>query len=167
MGGEIKYAVFTTSMGWVGVAGSSKGLLRIALPQHSAKQARHLLGEGLNCAVLSPDLYDDLIQRLRIYLDGGKVNFPDELDLSGATHFQRRVWDATRLIPCGETRSYAWVAQQVGKPGAARAVGQALARNPLPIIIPCHRVITSDGKLGGFSGGVGMKKALLNLEALA
>ncbi|MBA7627251.1 Methylated-DNA--protein-cysteine methyltransferase [subsurface metagenome] len=167
MGGEIKYAVFTTSMGWVGVSGSDKGLLCIALPQRSAQQARHLLGEGLNCAVRSGDCFGVLISRLQTYFDGGKATFPDELDLSRATPFQRRVWEATRLIPYGETRSYAWVAQQVDEPGAARAAGQALARNPLPIIIPCHRVIASDGKLGGFSDGVEMKRRLLRLEASA
>ncbi len=167
MDGEIKYAVFTTSMGWVGVSGSDKGLLCIALPQRSAQQARHLLGEGLNCAVRSGDCFGDLIGRLQTYFDGGKTTFPDELDLSRATLFQRRVWEATRLIPYGETRSYAWVAQQVGKSRAARAVGQALAKNPLPVIIPCHRVIASGGKLGGFSDGVEMKRRLLHLEASA
>ena len=165
MGGEIKYAVFTTSMGWVGVSGSDKGLLCIALPQLSAQQARRLLGEDLNCAVRSGDCFDDLIGRLQAYFDGGKATFSDELGLSRATPFQRRVWEAARLIPYGETRSYAWVAQQVGKSGAARAAGQALAKNPLPVIIPCHRVIASDGKLGGFSDGVEMKRQLLHLEA--
>ena len=167
MGGEIKYTVFTTSMGWVGVSGSDKGLLCIALPQRSAQQACYLLGEGLNCAVRSGDCFGDLIGRLQTYFDGGKATFSDELDLSGATPFQRRVWEVTRLIPYGETRGYAWVAQRVGRPGAARAVGQALGRNPLPIIIPCHRVITSDGRLGGFSDGVEMKRRLLRLEASA
>ncbi|GAI87660.1 unnamed protein product, partial [marine sediment metagenome] len=76
-------------------------------------------------------------------------------------------WEETRLIPYGETRSYAWVAKQVGKPKAARAVGQAMGSNPLPIIIPCHRVITSNGKLGGFGGGLEMKRQLLSLEAVA
>ncbi len=167
MGGEIKYAVFATSMGWVGVLGSDKGLLCIALPQRSAKQARHLLGESLDCAVRPGDCFGDLIGRLQTYFNGGKVTFSDELDLSRATPFQRRVWEVTRLIPCGETRSYAWVAKQVGRPRAARAVGQAMARNSLPIIIPCHRVLTSDGKLGGFSDGVEMKRRLLRLEASA
>jgi len=77
------------------------------------------------------------------------------------------VWQATRLIPYGETRSYLWVAVQIGKPGAARAVGQALGRNPLPVIIPCHRVIASDGGLGGFTGGLVMKRRLLELETSA
>jgi methylated-DNA-[protein]-cysteine S-methyltransferase len=107
------------------------------------------------------------MERFKTYFKGGKMAFPDQLDLSGATPFQRKVWEITRLIPYGETRSYTWVAEQVNKPRAARAVGQALARNPLPIIIPCHRVVTIEGKLGGFSGGVEIKKRLLNLESSA
>ncbi len=107
------------------------------------------------------------MERLRNYFGGHKVNFPDELDLSQATPFQREVWEITRLIPYGETRSYTWVAEQMGRPRALRAVGQALGRNPLPIIIPCHRVLTIDGKLGGYSGGLEMKKYLLSLEATA
>jgi len=84
--------------------------------------------------------------------------------LAGTTRFQQNVWRMVRNIPCGETRSYGWVAKQLGLPRAARAVGQALARNPVPIVIPCHRVIGSDGNLGGFGGGVKIKKFLLHLE---
>ena len=92
------------------------------------------------------------------------MDFPDKLDLARATRFQQDVWQITRTIPYGETRSYAWVAGQLGLPMAVRAVGQALARNPLPIIIPCHRVVGSHGGLGGFRGGLEMKRHLLNLE---
>jgi len=112
-------------------------------------------------------LFEDLVARLRTYFSGHKVSFPDQLDLSGATPFQRQVWEKTRLIPFGETRSYSWVAEQIKQPGAVRAVGQALGRNPLPIIIPCHRVITADGKPGGYTGGLEMKRFLLRLEAIA
>ena len=107
------------------------------------------------------------MERLRIYFGGHKATFPDELDLSRATPFQRKVWEVTALISYGETRSYAWVAEQMGKPRASRAVGQALGKNPLPIIIPCHRVLSSDGKLGGYSGGLEMKRHFLSLEASA
>ncbi|HJM36537.1 MAG: hypothetical protein CL877_04645 [Dehalococcoidales bacterium] len=106
----------------------------------------------------------DLIKRLNPCFSGVQVAFPDELDLGTATLFQRRVWETTQLIPYGETRSYRWVAEHMGQPTAARAVGQALAKNPLPIIIPCHRVVTNNGKLGGFSGGPKMKRYLLRLE---
>jgi len=125
------------------------------------------LGEQIKHAARSPSLFDDLIKRLRIYFGGGIVGFPDKLDLEEASPFQRRVWAVTRLIPYGNTRSYKWVAEQIGKPGASRGAGQALSKNPLPIIIPCHRVVKADGRLGGFGGGLEMKRRLLNLEASA
>lgn len=164
--GELKYITFDTDMGWVGILSSAKGLRCTTLPQPSAQEAQHLLG-NINDATWALHSFGNLIQRFRIYCSGQRVTFPDQLDLPGATAFQRRVWEITRLIPYGETRSYAWVAQQIGQPRAVRAVGQALGKNPLPIIIPCHRVITSNGKLGGFGGGVEMKKHLLSLEAAA
>lgn len=166
-GGELAYAAFRIDTDWMGVLGSPRGLLRTTLPQRSLQEVHQLLGDSVNCATNSPHLFGDLVGRLRVYFSGHKIDFPDELDLSGATSFQREVWEKTRLIPYGETRCYSWVAEQSGKPGAARAVGQALARNPLPIIIPCHRVVASDGKLGGYTGGGGMKRYLLSLEASA
>jgi len=161
---ELKYITLNTNMGWVGILASATGLRCTTLPQPSAQEAQYLLG-NTNDVTWAPHSFDNLIQRFRIYFGGHRVTFPDQLDLSEATTFQRQVWEITRLIPYGETRSYAWVAEQIGQPRAVRAVGQALGKNPLPIIIPCHRVIASDGKLGGFSGGVKMKKRLLSLEA--
>ncbi len=165
MSGELKYITFNTDMGWVGILASAQGLLDTTSPQRSAQEARQLLGDSVNQATWSPRLFDALMERLKVYFSGGKATFPDELDLSGATPFQREVWEAPRLIPYGETRSYLWVAEQIKKPGAARAVGQALGRNPLAIIVPCHRVVASDGGLGGFGGGLEVKKHLLYLEA--
>jgi len=162
---ELKYITFNTDAGWIGVLGSTKGLLRTTLPQHLVEEAERLLGIGINRAAWSPDYFENLIERLRAYFNGEGVTFPDELDHSGATPFQREVWEITRLIPYGETRSYSWVAEQMKKPKATRAVGQTLGRNPVPIIVPCHRVLTSGGKLGGFGGGVDMKQYLLSLEA--
>ena len=167
MTGELKYITFNTDAGWLGILGSAKGLLSTTLPQHSAEEALQRLGDDINQAVWSPRQFEDLVERFKIYFSGHRVAFPDELDLSRATPFQREVWEVTRLIPYGETRSYGWVAEQIKKPRAVRAVGQALGKNPLPIIIPCHRVITSDGKLGGFSEGLEMKRFLLRLETSA
>jgi methylated-DNA-[protein]-cysteine S-methyltransferase len=152
-------------MGWVGMLASAKGLLGTTLPQRSAQEACQLLGDSVSHAIWSPHLFKDLMERLKVYFSGHRTTFPDKLNLSRATHFQREVWEITRLIPYGETRSYAWVAEQIKKPQAVRAVGQALGKNPLPIIVPCHRVVASNGKLGGFSGGVEMKRYLLSLEA--
>jgi methylated-DNA-[protein]-cysteine S-methyltransferase len=165
MAGELKYLIFNTDRGWVGVLGSNSGLLRTTLPQPSAQEAEQILGDRVKDAIRSENFFADLPKRLRTYFAGQRATFPDEPDLSPATAFQRQVWQLTRLIPYGETRSYSWVAEQLGKTGAVRAVGQALGQNPLPIIVPCHRVVASNGKLGGYSGGVEMKRYLLHQEA--
>ena len=143
---------------------SAKGLVSTTLPQRTAEQAFQLLGSEALQASLAPSFFDNLIKRFKAYFSGHQVEFPDKLDLSGATSFQRRVWEITRNIPYGEKRSYLWVAIQIGKRRAARAVGQALGKNPLPIIVPCHRVVTSDGGLGGFTGGRELKRYLVRLE---
>lgn len=103
---------------------------------------------------------------LAAYLDGTRSWFSVPVDLSAVAPFQRRVLDAAAAIPFGETRPYAWIAAQTGSPGAVRAVGTALGRNPVPLLVPCHRVLRSDGALGGYSLGAGpsLKAALLALE---
>ena len=90
MTGELKYIVFNTNMGWVGILGSDKGLLRTTLPQHSAREARRLLGSGVNHAARSHNLFDGLMEHFKTYFRGGKIIFPDELDLSGAPLFSVR-----------------------------------------------------------------------------
>jgi methylated-DNA-[protein]-cysteine S-methyltransferase len=165
MKNELYYTVFGTRAGRVGILGSKKGLRRTTLPQASRQAVCGLLGDCLKEASEEPGRFTDLVERLQAYFSGYRTAFPDELDLTAATPFQRAVWEVTRLIPYGETRSYAWTAATAGKSGAARAAGQALARNPLPIIVPCHRVLAADGGLGGFTGGLKMKESLLRLEA--
>jgi O-6-methylguanine DNA methyltransferase len=86
------------------------------------------------------------------------------LDLSSGTEFQRRVWNALLRIPSGQTKSYSQVAQSIGQPGAVRAVGQACGANPIPVVIPCHRVLAAGGKIGGFSSGLDWKRKLLARE---
>ncbi len=161
---KLFYAVFNTARGWVGILASSKGLLSVTLPQPTKQRAFDSLGQREGQAELSPDTLKSTIERLQSYYSGKKTSFPDKLDFSFATPFQKRVWKATRLIPYGETRSYGWVAKQIGQPLAARAVGQAVGRNPFLIVVPCHRVIASDGGLGGFGGDLEAKQALLELE---
>ena len=105
-----------------------------------------------------------LTQLLQRYAAGKRVVFAVPVDLSVGTEFQRKVWRVLATIPYGETRSYAWVARAIGQPRAARAVGAACGANPVPLIIPCHRVVASDGSLGGFNAGLKWKKRLLRLE---
>ena len=108
-----------------------------------------------------------LQRQLRQYASGKNVRWSVPLDLSAGTAFQQAVWRALCRIPYGETRSYAWVAQQIKRPRATRAVGAACGANPVPVIVPCHRVIASNGSLGGFSCGLAWKKRLLGLEKSA
>jgi methylated-DNA-[protein]-cysteine S-methyltransferase len=148
-----------TPLGTVGVSFSGKGITEIELPQ-AGKGRRG----GQVAAICGPSVERKAAKLLRKYFSGKRVTFDVPLDLQQATAFQRAVWKAAAAIPYGETRSYAWIARRIGRPKAARAVGQALGANPVPVIIPCHRVISSSGALGGFSGGLGMKERLLRLE---
>ena len=103
-------------------------------------------------------------KELRSYLRGRSRSFSTPCDLRGLPAFTHAVLKAATQIPYGEVRSYRWLAQRLGKPKAARAVGNALARNPIPIIIPCHRVVRSNGTIGGYALGTGLKKRLLEME---
>ena len=112
------------------------------------------------------DFFADIVSRIGRYSEGDLSALDDiELDLEGAPPFFRAAWQACRSIPAGETRSYRWLAAEAGNPQAMRAAGQAMARNRFPLIIPCHRVISSDGGLGGYGGGgLGVKAKLLQME---
>lgn len=107
---------------------------------------------------------DSLRGELEAYFDGGLREFKQNVSFISGTEFERQVWLALSEIPYGETRTYKWMAEQVGRPRGSRAVGQALKKNPIPIVIPCHRVIESDGKLGGFALGQDIKRRLLQME---
>jgi methylated-DNA-[protein]-cysteine S-methyltransferase len=105
-----------------------------------------------------------LTKELQEYFATGREKFTQPVTFLSGTDFEKAVWHALTEIPFGETRTYKGLAQKIGKPNASRAVGQALGRNPLPIIIPCHRIIESDGALGGYSGGTDIKRRLLDME---
>jgi len=167
----ITTAVFRTALGWVGVAATEQGICRIVLPKKDkAAVERELRGSEL--AVRSSEEYNSsnplivkkTVKLLQRYFSGESVSFDLPLDLRYYTPFQQAVWKAAAAIPSGETQSYAWIAKRIRNPKASRAVGQALGANPVPVIIPCHRVISAAGTMGGFSGGIGMKKRLLELE---
>jgi methylated-DNA-[protein]-cysteine S-methyltransferase len=118
-------------------------------------------------AVFSDDVPERLLLELQEYFDGTRMTFTYSPEISRRSSFQRKVLEAASRIAYGEKRTYAWLAEQAGSPAAARAAGQVMASNPVPIIIPCHRVIASSGKLGGFAGGLralDLKKFLLELE---
>lgn len=103
-------------------------------------------------------------KQLSDYFSGRLRDFKQKTVFLHGTDFEHSVWLCIKDIPYGETRTYKWVAERIGKPNAFRAVGQALGKNPMPIVLPCHRVIESDGSLGGYSGGIDIKRRLLDLE---
>lgn len=107
--------------------------------------------------------FADTVEQLSAYFAGDLMEFDVDLALSG-TDFQRRVWSALRTIPYGQTCSYGQIAEQIGSPGGSRAVGLANGRNPVAIIVPCHRVIGAGGAMTGYGGGIDRKRALLDLE---
>ncbi len=155
-----------TAFGWVGIAWSEQGLVALTLPKPTEAEALSQLpasSESTPEAAPGLDL-DVLTDKLRRYFEGEVVTFDEPLDPTIGTAFQQRVWTLTRAIPRGETRTYGHVARKAGSPGAARAVGQSMARNPWPIIVPCHRVLGSDGSLTGFGGGLNMKRRMLEME---
>lgn len=161
---QLTYSAIITKLGWIAIMVSGKGLFATTLPQRSEEHALMALGQAIFGAARNDRGLGDIASRLEAYAEGKQVAFSDKLDLSAGTPFQQRVWETTRRIPYGETKTYLWVARQIKRPRAARAVGQALGANPVPIIVPCHRVIASDGGLGGFGGGLEMKQQLLRLE---
>jgi len=161
---RLYYDLFPTPFGWLALLASERGLRRLSL-KPSPGEALESLGIQKAEAMEGGSLLREAGHRLMAYLRGEAVSlegFP--LDLEGAPPFFRAAWEACRSIPLGETRSYAWLATRAGRPGAARAAGQAMAKNPIPIVIPCHRVIGSDGGLHGYGGGLEVKARLLELE---
>lgn len=101
---------------------------------------------------------------LKEYFENGREEFTQKIGLTKGTEFDKKVWLTLKEIPYGETRTYKWLAEKIGKPSACRAVGKALSRNPLPIVLPCHRIIESDGTIGGYSSGIDIKRRLLEIE---
>jgi methylated-DNA-[protein]-cysteine S-methyltransferase len=151
------YTTFESPVGSLLLAGDSKAL-RLVSFETGKHTARPRSDWKENRAAFA-----EVIRQLRAYFGGELKEFDVPLAMEG-TEFQLRVWNALRAIPYGETISYAQLAERIGNPKAVRAVGLANGSNPIPIIVPCHRVIGSDGSLTGFGGGLSTKKKLLELE---
>ena len=162
------YDVFETTWGWLGVVGSDKGIRHSSLPEESPERAVEYLADNIRGPLPErrPGAFHSFQSQLEEYFSGRREQWDVDLDLEEATGFFRRAWEACRSIPPGETRSYRWLAEQAGNAAASRGAGQAMARNRVPIVIPCHRVIGSDGALRGFGGpGLPLNARLLQHEA--
>jgi len=157
-----------TPIGRIRVVSTETGLAYVELPRASGCGMRGWLHHHLPDAgcVETGDVNRPAIAQILEYLSGERTDFDLPLDLRG-TCFQRQVWQALQEIPFGECRSYRDIAVAVGRPKAVRAVGAANGSNPVSLVIPCHRVINSDGKLGGYGGGLALKARLLAMESRA
>jgi len=163
---EISYVGLATSIGRVWVASTSRGIFFINLGEVDGDSIRRQfagrsdvsIGEGGGIAAR-------VAREVNQYFEGKLRKFSVPLDLRGWSPFAKRVWRATSRIPFGQTKTYGWLADRVGGPNFARAVGGALSSNPIPLIVPCHRVVGANGELGGFTGELWIKRWLLEFEA--
>jgi methylated-DNA-[protein]-cysteine S-methyltransferase len=162
------YALFATAIGRCGIAWTDRGVCAVQLPHvDEADTGRRLARHFGAVEAVPPPAVQQAIERIARLLAGGSDDLADiALDIDGVPDFERRVYDEARRIPPGRTATYGEIASALGEPGAARAVGRALGRNPYPLIVPCHRVLAAGGGYGGFSapGGVTTKLRLLAIE---
>lgn len=154
---NVVYRTIDSPIGPLTLAGDGTALMHLRMADQTHEPDRRAWIAG------PPEVFGAAVEQLTAYFAGELTEFDLALDLGG-TEFQRRVWGALRDIPYGQTRSYGQIAAEIGSPGAARAVGMANGRNPIAIIVPCHRVIGSTGALTGYGGGVERKTKLLELE---
>lgn len=169
---RLRYTLFSTTFGTCGVAWSVEGIVRVQLPEADIARTEARLGRLAELAPREdvPPRMADTIARLRAYFDGAPMDFRDVVVDSGAGNSPfAAIYAATQAVGWGETATYGQVAKRAGIPHGAQAVGQAMARNPVPIVIPCHRILAANGRLGGFSapGGPATKERLLRLEGIA
>ncbi len=164
------FALFQTTIGRCGIAWSGQGIVRVQLPESSEGETLARLAKQVQDAseATPPPDVQRAVDGIRSMLRGEAMDLSSAaLDMGRVPRFHRQVYDAARTIPYGETVTYGELATHLGARGGARAVGQALGRNPFAIIVPCHRVLASHGKVGGFSasGGIAMKLRLLSIES--
>jgi methylated-DNA-[protein]-cysteine S-methyltransferase len=168
-GFDCVYDVIPSPVGEVGIVRCPRGahpVRRIFLPRKGVS-VEERIRESFPVAVPSPGKKDKIGMQIKAFLAGDAVDFSiADLDIEGIEGFERRVLLADFAIPRGRVMTYGGLAAKVGVPGGARAAGNVMAGNPFPLVIPCHRVIRSDGSLGGFGGGLPMKRALLEMEGV-
>ena len=167
--GSVRFTVIPSRIGFIGLVATPRGVRRTYLPMRAEGELRRQIRRDFAEAVEDKRLMPALVKKLKKYVAGEAVAFDETIDWSWAGDFEAAVWKACHRVGFGATTSYGELADAIGCPGAARAVGTALGKNPCPILIPCHRVLKSDGSIGGWSGpgGLDQKRMMLDLEAAA
>ncbi len=164
---DVAYTEVDTPVGRLLLAATPRGLVRITFPIESTDTVLEQLAQAISPRVLeSPARLDDTRRELDLYFEGKLTDFDLPLDWQLSRGFYRKVLRATARIPYGKTRSYSELARRAGSPRAVRAAGTALGSNPIPIVVPCHRVLRRGGALGGYGGGLDVKQHLLELEGV-
>lgn len=164
---DVAYATTDSPFGTLLLARTPRGLIRVGLPNQDAEELLVELAERISPRVLeAPAELDEARRELDLYFEGKLQRFDLPLDWRLSDGFRLRVQRAIAGIPYGETRSYTEMAAKAGNERAVRAAGTACGRNPLPLVVPCHRVLRSGGALGGYGGGLPMKRGLLELEGI-
>ena len=162
---DVAYANADTPLGPILVAGTRRGLVRVAFPQEREDDVLFEIAETVSPRVLhSPSRLDEVRREMDQYFERRRDRFELRLDWRLTRGFYRDVLRATARVPYGETMSYAEIAARAGRPMAFRAAGSALGSNPMPLVVPCHRIIASGGGLGGYGGRLDVKEYLLRLE---
>ncbi|MCW4386356.1 methylated-DNA--[protein]-cysteine S-methyltransferase [Salinibacterium sp. SYSU T00001] len=165
---DVAYRTVDTPVGALLLAATEEGLVRLAFEREDFDTVLEALADAVSPRVLaSPSRLDDAARQVEEYFAGERCRFELPLDWRLSRGFRRTVLEHLVGIGYGATESYTQVAAAAGSPRAVRAVGTACATNPLPIVVPCHRVLRSDGSLGGYLGGLDTKRALLGMEAAA
>jgi methylated-DNA-[protein]-cysteine S-methyltransferase len=162
---DVAYATLDSPFGELLVAATPRGLVRVNLPTYDSRETLEELSTRVSPRVMeAPARLDDVRRELDLYFEGRLTEFGLPIDWRLTGGFRGKVQRAIFRIPYGQTRSYAQVARSAGSEHAVRAAGTACGSNPIPIVVPCHRVLRSGGALGGYGGGLPMKEALLRLE---
>ena len=164
----LSHCIFETTFGWMGLQKNHSRLIKSTIPMNSREICKEKIHESEKSSILDNYAFKHLIERIQTYLLGSNDDFKDiSVSLGKNGTFFEKSWITCRKVPRGETRSYSWLAAQAGNPKATRAAGQAMANNPLPIIIPCHRIIGKSGNLTGYGKGskyLLLKRNLIEIE---
>jgi methylated-DNA-[protein]-cysteine S-methyltransferase len=164
---DVAYATTDSPFGPLLLAATPRGLVKLSLPGHDPEEALEDLAKRISPRVLeAPARLDEARRELDLYFEGKLTEFDLPLDWQLSRDFRRRALRAIDRIPYGKTRSYTEIARSAGNERAVRAAGTACGANPIPIVVPCHRVLRTSGALGGYGGGLPMKEALLELEGI-
>jgi methylated-DNA-[protein]-cysteine S-methyltransferase len=161
------YNVFLTKAGYASLVADGKSVVRFFLPVHRSNDMVKIVKRTYPDSMeVNDPFFKDCREKIKDYLKGVPVSFNVPVEFTGVSDFVKQVLNITYLIPYGEIRTYKWIAEKIGKEDSCRAVGIALSKNPIPVIVPCHRVIQSDGEIGGFTYGLKWKIKLLRLEKI-